>query len=367
VKRLFVATALAVAVSIAAAGQALATDYKVSLGEQVPCGFAKIPGCPAGIPSQTTLDAFFPSKVTIAAGDTITFSSSTFHSVAYGLKQPAFFLPDPAKGKYAALNDAANDPFYFVGMAKAIYNGQAFGPFGPKQVTPGVATSSGGLSPQGNGPNAKPGTYTYAFPKAGSFQLICTIHPGMKATVTVKPAGSKVPLSPTQVQAAALQGINAGWAKAKAQAAAAKPPAKTVYMGLGKEATTFGYFPNKLSVKVGTTVTFVNKSPEEPHNLTFGPKKYILGLQKKTDLLPQGPGAPNQVAPFLIYGSEPKGGYRYDGTNHGNGFFATPVTIGPGPIPLPHSSSVTFTKPGKFTFFCWIHGPDMKGEVDVTA
>ena len=108
------------------------------LGEQVPCGFAKIPGCPAGIPSGTTLDSFFPGKVTIAAGDTITFSSATFHSVAYGLKPPAFFLPDPAKGKYAALNDAANDPFYFVGLAKAIYNGQAFGPFGPKTI-PGAA------------------------------------------------------------------------------------------------------------------------------------------------------------------------------------------------------------------------------------
>src|SRR5262245_59037083 len=160
-KRLLVATAVAVALSIAAAGQAGATDYKVFLGEQVPCGFAKIPGCPAGIPSQTTLDSFFPSKVTIAAGDTITFSSSTFHSVAYGLKQPAFFMADPAKGKYAPLSGADNDPFFFVGMAKAIYNGQAFGPFGGKTIGSGP-TSSGGLSPQGNGPNAKPGTFTYS-------------------------------------------------------------------------------------------------------------------------------------------------------------------------------------------------------------
>jgi plastocyanin len=359
-----VVTALAVAAAVAAAGQARATDYKVFLGEQVPCGFAKIPGCPAGIPSQTTLDSFFPTKVTIAAGDSITFSSATFHSVAYGLKPPAFLLPDPAKGKYAALSDAANDPFYFVGKAKAIYNGQAFGPFGPKTITPGTPTSSGALSP--NGPKAKPVTFTYSFPKAGTFKLFCTIHPGMTATVTVKPAGSAVPLSPTQVQAAALQGVNAAWEKAKAQAAAAKPPAKTVYMGLGDNVTTYGYFPNKLTVKAGTTVTFVNKAPEEPHNITFGPKKYILGLQKKTDLFPQGPTGPNQVAPFLVYGSDAKG-TKYDGTNHGNGFFATPVTIGPGPIPLPHSSTVTFSKPGKYTFFCWIHGPDMKGEIDVTA
>ena len=83
-----------------------------------------------------------------------------------------------------------------------------------------------------------------------------------------------------------------------------------------------------MTVKAGTTVTYVNKSPTEVHNLVFGPKKYILGLEKKTDLLPDRPdGSPNQVSPFLIYGSEPKGKYSYDGTNHGNGFFATPLTI----------------------------------------
>ena len=103
-------------------------------------------------------------------------------------------------------------------------------------------------------------------------------------------------------------------------------------MGLGNDATTLGYFPNKLTVKAGTTVTFVNKAPKEPHNITFGPKKYIQELQKKTDLLPQGPPARRtRSRRSCSYGSEPKGGYKYDGTNHGNGFFATPVTIGAGP------------------------------------
>jgi plastocyanin len=362
-KRLFVVAALAVTASVAAS-QAVAADYKVFLGEQVPCGFAKIPGCPAGIPKFTTLDGFFPSKVTINEGDTVTFSSAIFHSVAYGLKQPPFLLPDPQKGKYATLDDAAGDPFYFVGRAKSIYNPQAFGPFGPKTISGNTPTSSGGLSPAG--PNAKPATYTYTFPKAGTYKLICTVHPGMKGTVVVKPAGGAVPMTPTQVSAAALQGVNDAWAKAKQQVDAAKPPAKTVYMGIGKDVTTFAYYPSKLSVPAGTTVTFVNKSPEEPHNVTFGPKKYIEGLQKKTDLFPGPPGAPNQVSPFLVFGSEPKGGYRYEGTNHGNGFFATPLTIGQGTPGLPHSSTVTFSKPGKYKYFCWIHGPDMGGEITVT-
>jgi len=354
-----------VIVASALAGQARAADYKVMLGEQVPCGFAKIPGCPAGVPKGTTLDQFFPGKVTVAAGDTITFSSATFHSAAYGLRPPGFFLRDPAKGKYTNMDDAAGDPFYYDGLPKFIYDVKAFGPFGPKTITPGTPASSGALSP--NGPKAKPATFTFSFPKAGVYKMICTIHPGMTANVTVKPAGSTVPLSPTQVSAAALQGVNAAWLKAKADVAAAKPPAKTVYMGLGNEATVYGYFPNKLTVKAGTTVTFVNKAPKEPHNVTFGPKKYIQGLQKKTDLFPGAPGGPNQVAPVIIYGSEPKGGYTYDGKTHGNGFFATPITIGNLAIPIPHSSRVTFSTPGKYKFFCWIHGPDMSGEIDVTS
>ena len=365
-KRLLVATALAVAVS-AAAGQALAADYKVFLGEQVPCGFAKIPGCPAGIPKQTTLDDFFPGKVTINAGDTITFSSAVFHSAAYGLKQqPAFVLADPKKAKYTALDDAAGKPFHFVGLSKSIYNGEAFAPFGPKTVSGKTPTSSGGLSPAG--PNAKPATYTYAFPQAGTFKLICTVHPGMKATVVVKPAGAKVPMTPTQVSAQALQEVNAAWAKAKGVADAAKPPKNTVYMGVGKDVTIFAYYPSKLSVKAGTTVTFVNKSPAEPHNVAFGPKKYIQGVQKKTDLFPGPPGAPNQVAPFLVYGSEPKGQYRFDGGTHGNGFLVTPLTIGAGSgLSMPQSSKVTFTEPGTYKYFCWIHGPDMGGQVTVTS
>jgi plastocyanin len=368
VKRFLLATAVLV-VAFAAAGQARAAEYKVFLGEQAPCGFAKIPGCPAGVPKGTTLDDFFPGRVTIVAGDTVTFSSAIFHTVTYAPKRPDQVVPDPAKGKYAELKDAAGDPFYFMGLSKLIYNGLAFAPFGPKAISGSTPASSGALSPQGNGPNAKPATFTFTFPKAGTYKLLCTVHPGMTGTVVVKPAGTAAPLTPTQVSAAALQQVNAGWAKAKVEAAAAKPPAKTVYMGIGSDAAILGYFPSKLSVKAGTTVTFVNRSTSEPHNIVFGPKKYIEHLQKTTDLMPTGPTAPNQVSPFASVGSDPKSAYSYDGTNHGNGFFSPPVTVGPkGSVGggLGHSYRVKFTKPGKYKYFCWIHGPDMKGEIDVT-
>ena len=70
------------------------------------------------------------------------------------------------------------------------------------------------MSPRG--PKAPPATATYTFPQAGSFKLVCTLHPGMEARVVVKPAGAAVPKTPDQVKAQALLQQNAGWAKGKA-------------------------------------------------------------------------------------------------------------------------------------------------------
>jgi plastocyanin len=362
-RRVIVTTAVLGALVVV--GQAGAADYTMYLGEQQPCGFMKCPGAPANIPKGTLLDDFFPGRVTIVAGDRITFSSATFHTVSYVAKFPSLFMPTGQK--YNGFDDAAGDPFWFNGRPKLAYNLKAFGPFGPKTISGKTPTSSGALSPTGPpGPNTKPATFTYSFPKAGTYKLICTIHPGMKATVVVKPAGTTAPLTPTQVSAEALAAENAAWTKAKVAAAAAKPPPNTVYAGVGDKATILAYFPKTLTIKVGTTVSFVNKSAPEPHNVVFGPKKYIEQLQKKTDLFPTGPTGPNQVAPALLYGSDPKGQYVYDGSNHGNGFISTQATADTPLVPLPKFARVTFTKAGTYKYFCWIHGPDMGGTITVT-
>ncbi len=351
-KRLVLVTA--VVASFAFAGQAMAANnYAINLGQQGPS--------PAGIPKSAFLDVFLPSKVTINAGDSVTFSSATFHTVTYAPKPAGLFAPDPAKSAYDQLLDAAGVPFYFGGLPKFVYNPAALGPYGPKSIAGKTPVSSGVLSP----PGRKPATATFLFPMPGVYHLFCQVHPGMKGTVIVKPAATPVPATPAQVRAQALIDTAAAFAKAKALNAT-KAPANTVIMGIGTTTTLLGYLPATLRIKAGTTVNFVNKAPSEVHNITFGPKKYILGLEKKIDLLPTGPGSPNQVAPVLLYGSEPKGQYTYDGTNHGNGFFATPLTAGSPAVPLPKASKVTFTKAGTYHYFCRIHGPDMSGTIVVT-
>ena len=139
-------------------------------------------------------------------------------------------------------------------------------------------------------------------------------------------------------------------------------------MGVGDDATMLGYFPNKLTVKAGTTVTFVNKSPSEAHNVVFGPKKYIEQLQKKTDLLPHGPDRPEPGRRrSLLYGSEPKGGYTYDGDEPRQRLLRDAGDDRPGtPSRCRTRRRSRSRSPGKYKYFCWIHGPDMRGEIDVT-
>src|SRR5581483_9034293 len=258
--RKLIASGIAVC-ALAAAGVAQAASWQVAAGEQA--------RPPAGTPKQATLDLFFPSKLVVDAGDKVTFSSATFHTVTYlgKLKPPPFFTPDPAKSTYGGIEDATGEPFYFNGLPRFVYNLQAFGPFGGTTVSGTTPVSSGVLSPRT--PKSPPATATYTFPKPGTYRLVCNVHPGMKIDVVVKPAGSPVPQTPAQVEAQALAQTNAAWAKIKAEDAAANPPAKTVYAGIGSGATTLAFYPKVLKVKVGTTVTFVNKSPNEPHNEAF--------------------------------------------------------------------------------------------------
>ena len=77
-------------------------------------------------------------------------------------------------------------------------------------------------------------------------------------------------------------------------------------MGVGGGVAMIAYYPKVLKVKAGTTVTFVNKSASEVHNIVFGPKKYVEQWGKKTDLLPDRADGPNQVTPIIPYGTDPK-------------------------------------------------------------
>jgi plastocyanin len=355
---------VAVCAALVVTGSAGAATYSLYAGEQAPA--------PQGVPSQATLNGFYPGKLTIHAGDRVRVSSTFFHTATFGSDANlaplrALFLPDPAGGTYADTpDDFAGNPWYFESLPKLIYNVATFGPFGDRVVDDKRVHNSGVLFPS---PDGKPGTATFRFPRVGSYKLVCLLHPGMEGTVVVKPQRVNVPGPATQRGRANAQ-IAAGWERAKALDDTPVPP-NTVYMGVGGKETLLDFLPATQTVPVGTVVEFVTESPSEPHNAEFGPLDWILPFNVATDLFPMGPGSPNQGPPFFFYGSDPIGNdgvYAFAGaTQHGNGVFATPLADDQDVGPLPHSFRVRFTQPGTYGFICQLHGPDMAAEIVVAA
>jgi plastocyanin len=342
--------------ALVAAAPAAADVWKVAAG---------YPGKPPRTAPFGDMNTFFPATLQIHVGDRVTFVSKSFHTATFpGARkrsQLPLVLPDPAGSKLSGFADASGTDFWFNGLTKLVYNAQVVQPRGSKVVADKGVHNSGILLFQRKG-------YTFSFPKAGVYKLICAVHPGMQATVVVKPAGASIPTH-DQVQARVAADLGKDLVTAGVEATKVPSTPNTVYAGQGKQVALDTFQPKKLTVKVGTTVTWVENSPSEIHNIAFGPLKWINAFLKKTDLLPVAPGAPSQFSPVLPYGSDKPGPYVYDGTNHGNGFLATPVlddAPGNPPQGLARSFRITFTKAGTYHYICMIHGKDMAGDVVVT-
>jgi plastocyanin len=324
---------------------------------------------PSGTPKGATLNQFLPRAIKIRVGDKIKYSTQTFHTASYVGTAAAGppFLPDTSGATYSGLTDSSGTPFWFNGLPKFIYNVQVFLPVGSPAVTPGAIHSTGAIGAS----DAGPGTATLSFPKVGTYQMVCLLHPGMVQTVTVKAKKKKVKVdTQVAVRTRIAKETTAGWARATA-AANTPVPSNTVFAGVDSGQTTLlSFLPATLTVPVGTTVNFVNMSPSEPHNMGFGPQAWIDGFMTQTDLFPAPPGSPNQAPPLLIYGSDPPGVYVHTGSNHANGFMASGLTDdqpGDPPNGLPGGAAFKFTTPGTYHYYCLLHGPDMSGDIVVTG
>jgi plastocyanin len=353
--------------ALALPGTAVAATYKVSAG--APAN-AKMPGSfAAGL---YDADAFYPGThktLKIHKGDRVNFSGGFHTATILGSTNASavgIIMPDPAGGKYGPVNDNNGTPFYWNGLAKFIFNPATFAPAGPTTVTSKTALYHSGLL--GQFPNG----YTLKFNRTGTFTVVCAIHPGMKGKIQVLSRRHHV-TSPRRVARRAKAEVQTDIKKAIAldesmPRSVGDPANATVTVGAGPSRfSLFAFYPDALSVKVGTTVTFKSGTINEPHNVGIGEVNYQFGLLGQIDLFPGGPGSPNQVNPMLFYGSDPPaGGPRtFTGLNHGNGFLATNVVWKGTPIPtLAKETKVTFTGPGTYTYMCQIH-PNMVGTVNV--
>lgn len=129
------------------------------------------------------------------------------------------------------------------------------------------------------------------------------------------------------------------------------------------------FYPQSITLNVGDTVQWKFNSGNEPHTVTFlGP------ITSTGELFIPDPAATTPVGapPKLIFNPEvanPAGTDSYDGSAYTNS------GVRAADLPAPLQYSLTFTKPGTYTYFCALHSgnlPDgtkvgMVGKVIVQA
>ena len=337
----------AAALALAASGVAQAATKSVSMGT---------PPAAAKTLQQTYFsdaNAFFPSSIAIRVGDSVRFLPTGFHNVHFLGRSGKATAPFVPTGKtIAGVNDEAGAPFWFNSQPEISSNPKVFGPgkLGKTVVTNGTKEIQSG-APLSD----KPKPMVVRFTKAGLFRYVCDIHPGMKGAVRVVAKGG-VPSA-----AADARRVKAQSTKAIAVAKTfrnVKAPPNTMDLGLAGPGgvSLFAFSPDKLSVAVGTTVTFRMVAGDfETHTATVGPGnpekepgsylgKLTASLESPaTDqkaVFPSDlPPAPADLTPAL----------------HGNGFWNSGALDSVAATPLPQQSQVRFAQAGTYEFYCLIH------------
>ena len=130
------------------------------------------------------------------------------------------------------------------------------------------------------------------------------------------------------------------------------------------EVALLAFFPGTRRVKAGETVRFeMSAGSTELHDVVFGPED-LLARTAAAFIAPGAQGI--AYDPVSVYASDP-GALAHDGTSHGNGFLNTGLLDADPRTAFPASKSVTFTRPGTYGFICTVHGPSMRGTIDVES
>jgi plastocyanin len=347
------ATAVAVACCAAAvpAGASAATHT----------AYAGADGASPNPAPQFSPNGFFRRTLTIHVGDSVRWQFRGFHTVtipARGQASPGLVTPDPA-APVSGARDAAGNLFWFNGQPSLGLNPLTVAPQGGRTYT-GAKLVNSGLPIAG-----PPKPFTVKFTKAGRFQYVCAIHPGMRGSVSVVSPNRSIPSARANATARTREIATVsrhGRETSAKPAPAATPTGATVQVGrapLGERFTINAFFPATANVKVGQTIAFsmAGQNTTEAHTVTFG-------APAVRRIEPIGPAGFN---PQAAYPSDPPTGPMppYDGTNHGNGFLNSGLLDNDSATPQPNVSRIAFSKAGTYEYECVLHG-GMQGKVVVS-
>lgn len=271
--------------------------------------------------------AFASDTIVIDAGDSVTWTSASIHTVS-------FLAP-------------GQDPL----------------------TTPPPPTATGGNSVDGTtfvssavlGPGQ---TYTLTFPKAGTFVYYCLLHPPeMQGKIIVQAAGTPYPHPQGFYTGQGNQEANNFLSQAQnaIQLFPFTPDGTTVAAGISpglsslppSNASVWRFLDERnldstITIPVNTTVTWINETNNEPHTVTLP----VAGQP-----LPPLPGDPFTPKMGIVI----NGVNIYDGTQVTNSSpFGTAVGF------PTNSYSLKFTTRGTFKYFCLFHDEfGMEGTVVV--
>lgn len=307
-------------------------------------------------------NAFFPSSVAIRVGDSVRFVPAGFHNVHFpgsAGRPTAPFIPT---GKtIAGVNDEAGAPFWFNGQPELNANPQIFGPGGKLGKT--VVTDGRKEIQSGAPVSDRPRPMVVRFTKSGLFRYVCDIHTGMKGAVRV--VGRRTRVASASADAARVRSQAARAIAVAKTFKRVKAPANTVYAGLGGRGgvSLFDFVPRRLTVPVGTTVTFrmVNRD-YEVHTATAGPGNPERQASSYLGKLTASLESPATDQKALYPSDVPPAPAGLTPTLHGNGFWNTGALDSIAASPLPQSNQVRFAAAGTYDFYCLIH-PFMKATI----
>ncbi len=312
-KALATASALLLFASASSAARSAATNWTVLVGGQTP-------------DVSVYANGFFPRELTIHTGDTVVFQFAGFHNVTF-------------------LSGAAPPPLAIKDGSGYDGNPQVFFPAGS-------STYDGtGFHNSGVPPGDKPFSYSLTFTKAGRYEYACTLHPGMTGIIDV-------------VDGAVAETPDAAIARGKAERAATLAAGMKAYDGttpqtsgsnvvvtlLGSSRDRYSvlrFTRDPLVVPAGTIVTWRVNDPFEVHTVTFPSGAQ---LPQFISAQPQPGGLPKIILSTAAL--TPTSATTYDGT----GWINSGLLGAPGaPSHAPSSFSLTFTKPGRYVYWCLVH------------
>jgi len=289
--------------------------------------------------------AFFPSHLTINAGDNVTFICFHIHTVTFGnytLVPPV--LPPGAK-----------------------YFSPQYSPYGSLTITsPDIVSSSGLL--------IGPANVTFFFPNPGKYPFQCILHGTMTGSITVQPTGSTLPLTPAEVVlngTTALQHIVAQIPAVTAAGQLNRTTApssvnasgkKTWIVLVGGGSATFDltyarFIPSQLTINVGDTVAFQMNDFIDIHTVAFN-TSCVYNDDDTTINATTVLANPNYWVGNGVNTAYPTL------NNNGYAFIASGV-LPPAPG---FFFNVTFTQPGTYCYICHLHRVfGMAGNVTVVA